>query len=53
MDLGGLVIWWAGLGYAMAHPDHPLSTPLGGVVSSQVFNSFFSFSFSFSEHDNI
>jgi hypothetical protein len=28
MDLGGLVIRWAGLGYAVAHPDHPLFTPL-------------------------
>jgi hypothetical protein len=28
MDLGGLVVRWAGLGYAVAHPDHPLSTPL-------------------------
>jgi hypothetical protein len=28
MDLGGLVIRWAGLGYVVAHPDHPLSTPL-------------------------
>jgi hypothetical protein len=28
MDLDGLVVWWAGLGYAVAHPDHPLSTPL-------------------------
>jgi hypothetical protein len=33
MDLSGLVIRWAGLGYAVAHPDHPLSTPLclGGL----------------------
>jgi hypothetical protein len=23
--------WWAGLGYAVAHPDHPLSTPLPDV----------------------
>jgi hypothetical protein len=22
------VVRWAGLGYAVAHPDHPLSTPL-------------------------
>jgi hypothetical protein len=28
MDLDGLVVQWAGLGYAVAHPDHPLSTPL-------------------------
>jgi hypothetical protein len=28
MDFGGLVVRWAGLGYAVAHPDHPLSTPL-------------------------
>jgi hypothetical protein len=28
MDLGGLVIWWARLGYAVAHLDHPLSTLL-------------------------
>jgi hypothetical protein len=28
MDLGERVIRWAGLGYAVAHPDHPLSTSL-------------------------
>jgi hypothetical protein len=28
MNLGGLVIRWAGLGYVVAHLDHPLSTPL-------------------------
>jgi hypothetical protein len=28
MDLGGLVVRWTGLGYAVAHLDHPLSTPL-------------------------
>jgi hypothetical protein len=28
MNLDGLVVPWAGLGYAVAHPDHPLSTPL-------------------------
>jgi hypothetical protein len=27
----GLVIRWAGLGYAVAHLDHPLSTPLPGT----------------------
>jgi hypothetical protein len=28
MNFGGLVVRWADLGYAVAHPDHPLSTPL-------------------------
>lgn len=28
MDLGGLVIRWAGLGYVVAHSDDPPSTPL-------------------------
>jgi hypothetical protein len=32
MDFGGLVVRWAGLGYAVAHPDHPLSTPLAATA---------------------
>jgi hypothetical protein len=28
MDLSGLVVRWANLGYATTHPDHPRATPL-------------------------
>lgn len=37
MDLGGLVVRWAGLGYAVAHPDHPLSTPLQARAALRTF----------------